>query len=79
MEFYGITGKFGALIQSYLRGRYQRVNLDRNDSINSFSSRGAEIKSGVSQGSIRGPLFFLPYINDIIKVSIKGINIFICR
>jgi hypothetical protein len=25
LEFYGITGKFGALIQFYLNGRYQRV------------------------------------------------------
>jgi hypothetical protein len=27
LYFYGITGKFGALIKSYLTGRYQRVNL----------------------------------------------------
>jgi hypothetical protein len=57
LEFYGITGKVGALIKSYLRGRYQRVNLHTNNSINTFSSRWAEIKSGVPQGSILGPLF----------------------
>jgi hypothetical protein len=68
LEFYGITGKFGALIKSYFKGRYQRVNLDTN----SFSSRWEEIKSGVPQGSILGPLFFLLYINDITKVPIKG-------
>jgi hypothetical protein len=41
LEFYEITGKFGALIKSYLEGRYQRVNLDTNNSMNSFSSRWA--------------------------------------
>jgi hypothetical protein len=69
--------KFGALIKSYHRGRYQRVNLDTNNSINSFSSRWAEIKSGVPQGSILGPLYFLLYINDITKVPIKGVKIFL--
>jgi hypothetical protein len=77
LEFYGITGKFGALIKSYLRGRYQRVNIDTNNYINSFSSRWAEIKSGVPQGSILGPLFFLLYINDIAKLSIKGVTFFL--
>jgi hypothetical protein len=33
LEFYGITGKFGALLKSYLKGRYQRVNLGANNSI----------------------------------------------
>jgi hypothetical protein len=68
LEFYGINGKFGALIKSYLRGRYQRVNLGTNNSINSFSS-WAEVKFVVPQGSILGPLFFSLCINDITKVS----------
>jgi hypothetical protein len=33
LEFYGITDKFGALIEPYLKGRYQRANLDTNNSI----------------------------------------------
>jgi hypothetical protein len=56
-SFMELTGKFGALSKSYLRGRYQRVNLDTNNSINSSLFRWAAIKSGVPQGSILGPLF----------------------
>jgi hypothetical protein len=77
LEFYGITGKFGASFKSYFKGRYQRVILDKNESVDSFSSRWAEIKSGMPQGSILGPLIFLLYINDITKVPIKGAKIFL--
>jgi hypothetical protein len=58
LEFYGITGKFGALIKSYLRGRYQRVNLDTNNSINSFLSRWVEIKSREPPRINSWPTFF---------------------
>jgi hypothetical protein len=57
LEFYGITGKFNALIKFYFKGRYQNVILD-NNSLDSISSRWMEIKFGVPQGSILGPLFF---------------------
>jgi hypothetical protein len=46
LDFYGITGKFGALLKSYLKGRYQRVSPGAN----SFSSSWTEIKIGVPQG-----------------------------
>jgi hypothetical protein len=66
LEFYGITAKFKSLINSYLTGREQRVvlsNISGSDSISNWEI----IKCGVPQGSILGPLFFLPYINDLPK------------
>ena len=53
LEFYGITGIAYKLIKSYLEGRYQRVVLNNNS-----YSNWCEIKHGVPQGSILGPLLF---------------------
>ena len=51
--------------KSYLTNRYQYVQLE------SCKSDLLEIKTGIPQGSILGPLFFSILINDIVNSSMK--------
>ena len=61
--YYGVTSTALDLIKSYLTNRKQYVVFD------SCQSKHVEICTGVPQGSILGPLFFIVYINDLITVS----------
>ena len=60
---YGIRGTANLWVRSYLQDRQQYCYL------NDHKSKTLNIKCGVPQGSILGPLLFLVYINDLANIS----------
>jgi len=60
--YFGIDGTLLKWFESYLSARKQRVVIN-----GSYSSR-SEVKSGVIQGSILGPVLFLMFVNDMPEV-----------
>ena len=63
IKHYGVTGKALELLTNYLSNRQQFTHFE------SIDSNKVAITTGVPQGSILGPFFFLLYMNDFSKCS----------
>ena len=61
LKYYGLLESSLNLVKSYFSNRFQKI------SSNNKYSEQVQILSGVPQGSILGPLFFIIYTSDILK------------
>ena len=66
----GISGELLNILIDSLNNRKQRVVLNRQ------SCNWVDVKAGVPQGSITGPLLFIIYINDLPEGLITNAKLF---
>jgi len=80
LSSYGIRGSTNSWFRSYLTNSRQFIEINQSDSnslkVNRYKSSSTEIKQGVPQGSVLGPLLFLLYVNDL-PFNIHGANLVI--
>ena len=69
LTYYGLDDGVLAWCKDYLRHRKQCVQIDH------VRSGEETMKYGVPQGSILSPLFFIIYVNDLLKIIPQNIQI----
>ena len=70
LDHYGIRRTTLNWMQNFLTNRTQKVVVDGS------SSEPARVRSGVTQGTVLGPLLFLTFINDLPSTVSSQVRLF---